>query len=254
MVEKGESSDLGNNDKTCDLSESEKGDPSNLKIPCMIGRKFIANAYIDLDLPMNVMSLAYYNAIRNQGYEHKGNVEANIDPSLSQVVFGRPFRESTKLALDREKGLITLTDGIKKVTFKTPYRDSKMDDLTSEGHDLLSSRVILSDDDFRRGCERPSNLESEFCKDIDKLDSSDSWKIERLDIEGSFEAKGRRTSAGVTKALIGYVCKKISTERRNKISQCVETASGLNPDGVATVILDEKSPEALRIFTWMILG
>ncbi|GJT61779.1 hypothetical protein Tco_1005312 [Tanacetum coccineum] len=72
--------------------------------------KFIANAYIDLNLPMNVMSLAYYNTIRSQGYEHKGlnfvgigmdmhvfvgnmsyvidftileNVEANIDPNLS---------------------------------------------------------------------------------------------------------------------------------------------------------------------------
>ncbi|GJY71650.1 hypothetical protein Tco_0475353 [Tanacetum coccineum] len=50
----------------------EKGNPNNLKIPCMIWRKFIANAYIDLDLPMNVMSLAYYNSIRSQGYEHRG--------------------------------------------------------------------------------------------------------------------------------------------------------------------------------------
>ncbi|GJT49410.1 hypothetical protein Tco_0975567 [Tanacetum coccineum] len=200
IVEKGESSDLGNINKASDLKDEiyetliekmpscslnfdfriEKRDPSNLKIPCMIQRIFIANAYIDLDLPMNVMSLAYYNAIRNKGYEHRGlnfvgvrkdmhvfvgnmshvmdftvleNVEANIDPSLSQVVFGRPFVETTKLILDRERGLITFTDGIKEVTFKTPYRDPEMDDLTSEGHDLLSSRVILSDDDFRRGCE-----------------------------------------------------------------------------------------------------
>ncbi|GJR15935.1 hypothetical protein Tco_0798587 [Tanacetum coccineum] len=71
-----------------------------------------------------------------------------------------------------------------------------MDDLTSEGHDLLSSRVILSDDDFRRGCERPSDFKSGFYKDIDKLDSSYSWKIEKLDIKGSFEAKGRRTTFG----------------------------------------------------------
>ncbi|GJX27930.1 hypothetical protein Tco_0236009 [Tanacetum coccineum] len=35
----------------------EKGSPNNLKIPCMIRHKYIANAYIDLDLPMNVMSL-----------------------------------------------------------------------------------------------------------------------------------------------------------------------------------------------------
>ncbi|GJT64735.1 hypothetical protein Tco_1016215 [Tanacetum coccineum] len=41
----------------------EKGDPRNLKIPYMIGHKFTANAYIDIDLPMNIMSLAYYNSI-----------------------------------------------------------------------------------------------------------------------------------------------------------------------------------------------
>ncbi|GKA79512.1 hypothetical protein Tco_0786108, partial [Tanacetum coccineum] len=136
MKEEGESSDIGNDDKNSDLENEafkhetelggegewmeyepplnlvsiiEKGDPGNLKIPCMIGRKFIANAYIDLDLPMNVMSLAYYNTIRIQGYEHRRlkfvkigmdmhvfvgnmsyvmdftileNVEANIDLSL----------------------------------------------------------------------------------------------------------------------------------------------------------------------------
>ncbi|GJS22116.1 hypothetical protein Tco_0450748 [Tanacetum coccineum] len=97
--------------------------------------------------------------------------------------------------LDGEKGLITFTDGFKEV-IKTPYRDPEMDDLTSEGHDLKSSRVILSDDDFRRGCERLSDLESGFYKDNDKLNSSYSWKIERLDIEGPFAAEGRRISEG----------------------------------------------------------
>ncbi|GJT59122.1 hypothetical protein Tco_1002655 [Tanacetum coccineum] len=176
-----------------------KGDPSNLRIPCMIGRKFITNAYIDLDSPMNVMSLACYNAIRNHGYEFKGhnfigigrdmhvfvrnmshvmdftileNIEANIDPSLSHVVFDRPFIKITKLILDKEQGLITFTDGIKKVTFKTPYRDSEMDDLTSDEHDLLSSRVILSEDYYRRGCERASDIESGVYMNVDKLGPS----------------------------------------------------------------------------------
>ncbi|GKA65720.1 hypothetical protein Tco_0765427 [Tanacetum coccineum] len=49
-----------------------KGDPRNLKIPCMIGHKFMANAYIDVDLPMNIMSLAYYNSIRKDVYEYRG--------------------------------------------------------------------------------------------------------------------------------------------------------------------------------------
>ncbi|GJV31758.1 hypothetical protein Tco_1392158 [Tanacetum coccineum] len=173
----------------------EKGDPSNLKIPCMIGHKFIANGYIDLDLPMNVTSLAYYNAIRNQGYEHRGlnfvgirkdmhvfvgnmshvmdftvlnNVEANIDPILSQVVFGRPFVETTKLILDKEKGLITFTDEIK------------------EGN--------TSDDDFRRAYESQLDLKNGFYKDIDKLGPSYNWRIERLDLEGSFKTESSSVS------------------------------------------------------------
>nr|GEX62969.1 hypothetical protein [Tanacetum cinerariifolium] len=50
----------------------EKDDTRNLKIPCMIGHKFTANAYIDVDLPMNIMSLAYYNSIRKNGYQYRG--------------------------------------------------------------------------------------------------------------------------------------------------------------------------------------
>ncbi|GKC17236.1 hypothetical protein Tco_1014018 [Tanacetum coccineum] len=92
----------------------KKGDPNNLKFPCTIGHKFIPNAYINIDLPMNIMSLAYYNDIRRNGFECKGenfvgirrdvhvfidnmshvmdfiileSVEANFDPSLSQVIF-----------------------------------------------------------------------------------------------------------------------------------------------------------------------
>ncbi|GJT26122.1 hypothetical protein Tco_0906397 [Tanacetum coccineum] len=47
----------------------KKSDPRNLKIPCMIGHKFTATACINVDLPMNIMSLAYYNSIRKNGYE-----------------------------------------------------------------------------------------------------------------------------------------------------------------------------------------
>ncbi|GJY35318.1 hypothetical protein Tco_0420696 [Tanacetum coccineum] len=245
IVEKTGPSDLGDVNKASDLGNEiyetliekmlsclltfdfgiEKGDPSNLKISCMIGHKFIGNAYIDLDLPMNVMSLAYYNTIRNQGNEHRGlnfvgigkdmhvfvgnmshvtdftifeNVEANIDPSLSQVVFRRPFVETTKLILDRKKGLITFTDGVREVTFKTPYKDLEMDDLTSEGHDLLLSKVVLSDDDVRRGCESMLDLEMGLYNEIHKLSLSYSSKIKRLDLEGPFEAEGSRTSEGVT--------------------------------------------------------
>nr|GEX40989.1 hypothetical protein [Tanacetum cinerariifolium] len=57
----------------------------------------------------------------------------------------------------------------KEVTFKTPFKDSERSKLTSDGHDLVSSRIILSEDDYDRGCERPSDLESGFYKNVDKL-------------------------------------------------------------------------------------
>ncbi|GKC79208.1 hypothetical protein Tco_1129982 [Tanacetum coccineum] len=159
----------------------KKGDPRNLKIPCMICHKFIDNAYIDVDLPMNIMSLAYYNSIRKNRYEYRGrmsyvidftileNIETNIDPSLSHMIFGRPFIEIACLAINRKHGLMTFTDGTKEITFKTSYKDPERSKLSSEDHDLLSSRVILSEDDYDRGCRKPSDLEDRFYRDTVKL-------------------------------------------------------------------------------------
>nr|GEZ57943.1 hypothetical protein [Tanacetum cinerariifolium] len=65
---------------------------------------------------------------------------------------------------------MTFTDGTKEITFKTPYKDPERSELSSEGHDLLSSRVILSEDDYDRGCKKPSDLKDGFYKDIIKLE------------------------------------------------------------------------------------
>ncbi|GJX38433.1 hypothetical protein Tco_0251736, partial [Tanacetum coccineum] len=170
----------------------KKGDPRNLKIPCMIGHKFIPNTYIDINLLMNIMSLAYYNSIRKNGYEYRGRnfiglrrdmhvfvgnmsyvmdftilekLKTNIDPSLSHVVLGRPFVEIACLAMNRKYRLMTFTDEIKQITFKTPYKDPKRSEPSSEGHDLLSFRIIHNEDDYDRGCKKPSDLEDEFYKD-----------------------------------------------------------------------------------------
>nr|GEU36126.1 hypothetical protein [Tanacetum cinerariifolium] len=135
---------------------------------------------LNFDFRIEKGDLTYYNAIRNQG-------------------FVRTFMEITKLTLDSEQGLITFMDGVKEVTFKTLYIDFEMDDLTSEGHDLLSFRVILSEDDYSRGCERASGLESEFYRDIDKLGPSYKEEIKRIDLDVSFEAsRSRRNDNGIT--------------------------------------------------------
>ncbi|GKF81953.1 hypothetical protein Tco_0243609, partial [Tanacetum coccineum] len=71
-----------------------------------------------------------------------------------------------------------------------------MDDLTSDVHDLLSSRVILSEDDYKRGCERPSDLESGFYVDTDKLGPSYKNEVERVDFDVTFKTRGSRPSGG----------------------------------------------------------
>ncbi|GJS92717.1 hypothetical protein Tco_0799685 [Tanacetum coccineum] len=64
---------------------------------------------------------------------------------------------------------MTFTDETKEITFKTPYKDPERSELSSEGHDLLSSRVILREDDYDRGCRKPSDLEDGFYRDTIKL-------------------------------------------------------------------------------------
>ncbi|GKA56899.1 hypothetical protein Tco_0755971 [Tanacetum coccineum] len=116
------------------------------------------------------MSLDLYNSIRRDKYEYRGvnfvgigrhmhvfvgnmshvldftilqDIEENINPELSHVVFERPFVESSRLTIDWEYGLMTVTDE-KDDTLKTPYDDPEWNDLSSESHDLLSSKIILA--------------------------------------------------------------------------------------------------------------
>nr|GEU71746.1 MAK10-like protein [Tanacetum cinerariifolium] len=70
---------------------------------------------------------------------------------------------------NRKYELMTFTDGIKGITFKTPYKDPERSELSSEGHDLLSSMIIISEDDYDRGCRKPSDLEDGFYRDTIKL-------------------------------------------------------------------------------------
>ncbi|GJV51642.1 hypothetical protein Tco_1447383 [Tanacetum coccineum] len=64
---------------------------------------------------------------------------------------------------------MTFTNGTKEITFKTPYKDLERSEFSSEGHDLLSSRVILNEDEYDRGCRKPSDLEDGFYRDAIKL-------------------------------------------------------------------------------------
>jgi hypothetical protein len=116
------------------------GDPSNINIPCNIGHMHVWKAYIDPRSPINIMTRTYYNWIMNKqlGYRMMPNtnlisnfvgrvkglhvivgnftyvtdfviVEDTrpvIDDCLSQVVFGKPFLEASKMSYDPTLGIV----------------------------------------------------------------------------------------------------------------------------------------------------
>ncbi|GJV75464.1 hypothetical protein Tco_1507048 [Tanacetum coccineum] len=120
-----------------------KGNPWSLKIPCVIGTVYTGHAYIDLQSPVNIMSRAYHNKIREKSFQARRNpyqpykfcnfvrraknvhifigcfvyvvdfmiledLDSIIDSGLSEVVLGQPFAHTSKLAYDESLGLIRL--------------------------------------------------------------------------------------------------------------------------------------------------
>ncbi|GJZ86482.1 MAK10-like protein [Tanacetum coccineum] len=128
-----------------------------------MGRNFIG---LGRDMHLFVGNMSYVT-----NFTILENIETNIDPNLSHVIFGRPFIEITCLAINRKHGLITFTDKNKEYHIKnTLYvRIPEESELSSEGHDLLSSIIILSEDDSNRGYRKPSDLEDGFYRDTIKL-------------------------------------------------------------------------------------
>ncbi|GJS47633.1 hypothetical protein Tco_0597754 [Tanacetum coccineum] len=119
--------------------------------------------WLDVEEPLDLVNISEELVYESKnGYEYRGR---NFMGLGRDIYLARPFIEIVCLAINRKYGLMTFTDGIKEITFKTPYKDLERSELSSEGHDLLSSRIILSEDDYDRGCRKPSDLENGFYKD-----------------------------------------------------------------------------------------
>ncbi|PWA71303.1 retrotransposon Orf1 [Artemisia annua] len=134
--------------KTCD--------PSNLNIPCNIGHLHAWKAYIDLKSPINIMSRAYYNLIKRDplGFRMLPNtryisnfvgrvkglhvfignftyvtdfvivedIRPVIDDFLTQVVFGRPFVEASKMSYNPSLGIVKFKEETEEIAYQMPYK------------------------------------------------------------------------------------------------------------------------------------
>ncbi|GKD72738.1 protein kinase-like domain, concanavalin A-like lectin/glucanase domain protein, partial [Tanacetum coccineum] len=139
-----------------------RGNLWSLKIPCVIGTIYTGHAYIDLKSPVNIMSRAYYNKIREKPFQARRNpyqpykfcnfvgkaknmhifigcfiyvvdfmiledLGSIIDSGLSEVVLGQPFAHTSKLTYDESLGLIRFAQRDDEVVFRMPQRAKELD-------------------------------------------------------------------------------------------------------------------------------
>ncbi|GJS99780.1 hypothetical protein Tco_0820950 [Tanacetum coccineum] len=136
----------------------ERGNPSNLKIPCNIGHVRIKRSYIDLDSPLNIMSRSFYNWIMTArlapGKNPKSpNISLVIDPRVSRVVLGKPFVELSGMTYDSSLGVVRLTNGNEEIAYKMPHKIEQYDSLSNDEKQNMKSIYLRNDEDKKKGVE-----------------------------------------------------------------------------------------------------
>ncbi|GJT35293.1 putative reverse transcriptase domain-containing protein [Tanacetum coccineum] len=156
-----------------------RGDPWSLKIPCVIGAVYTGYTYIDLQSPVNIMSRAYYNKIRNKSFQARRNpcqpykicnfvgrarnVHAfvrcfiyvmnfmiledlgnAINGRLSEVVLRKPFVEASKLTYDESLGLIRFAHRDDGVVFRMSQRTQELDPVSPLEKDKFEAFFVES--------------------------------------------------------------------------------------------------------------
>ncbi|GJY56755.1 putative reverse transcriptase domain-containing protein [Tanacetum coccineum] len=115
----------------------------NLKFSCIIGFEFLHANFFPI-LYVNVMSKKFYNSIRKDKLEYKGNnvvgalmnipifvgtfsiltdfavledMDAYRDEGIGNVIFGEPFLRKVRINAKRFDGMITIHNGNEEVTY-----------------------------------------------------------------------------------------------------------------------------------------
>ncbi|GJW93318.1 hypothetical protein Tco_0172990 [Tanacetum coccineum] len=105
------------------------GNLDNIKISCMVGQFFKRQAYIDPESPINVMSkLNYYWIMR--------------------MILVKPFVKETRLAYDKDEGIVTFEKDKEKITFKMPHKMERFKHIDKDilKTDNISPFIITGDD------------------------------------------------------------------------------------------------------------
>ncbi|GJR22149.1 hypothetical protein Tco_0970676 [Tanacetum coccineum] len=113
--------------------------PYNLQITYKIGVVNF-NPYIDLYSPFNIMFRAAYNYVMKQELVYTGN-NIFVEKGLTEVLFGKPFKENIGLEEDINKGVLWLKIRDDKTVFNMPRAERKLGSNSKEMEfEVTSSR------------------------------------------------------------------------------------------------------------------
>ncbi|GKA01687.1 hypothetical protein Tco_0674352 [Tanacetum coccineum] len=180
------------------------GNPSILKIPCNIGHVHVEKAYIDLNFPINVMTHMQYNWIMRKQIEPREDPEGisgisnftgrirgmhifvgnftyvsdfmiveNIslieDPTLSQVVLGKPFVEISNMAHDLSLGIVKFANGTDEIAYKMPHKIEQYNSMSDVEKEHTKLVYFRNEEDKRRGVDYVMNKILGFYKECLEL-------------------------------------------------------------------------------------
>nr|GEW11837.1 zinc finger, CCHC-type [Tanacetum cinerariifolium] len=130
-------------------------------------------------------------SLRDQASNWLERLLAGSITTWEDLTTQKGFLATANAVIDCRMDKIAVGEGITRSVFsvkgvdlgeeETPYKDPETSELSREGYDLLSSRVILSEDDYYKGCRKPSDLKDGFYRDTIKLGPE---YVTRMDDEG----------------------------------------------------------------------
>nr|GEV55095.1 retrotransposon Orf1 [Tanacetum cinerariifolium] len=188
-----------------------EGCPSNLKIPCNIGHVHIEKAYIDLNLPLNIITRMMYNWNMKRKHDPRKNtnggvnnftgaikgmnvfvgnfiyvidfmivedISSIINPRLSQVVLRKPFVEVSNMTHDPPEGVVRFTNRTDKIAYKMPHKIEQYNSLLDLERECTKLVYLRNEEDKRRGLKYVMSKILGFYKECLELGTEYATRID----------------------------------------------------------------------------
>ncbi|GJT24965.1 putative reverse transcriptase domain-containing protein [Tanacetum coccineum] len=167
----------------------------NLKFSCMIGFEFLHANFFPI-LYINVMSKKFYNSIRKDKLEYKGNnvvgalmnipifvgtfsiltdfavledMDAYRDEGMGDVIFGEPFLREVGINARQFEGMITIYNGNEEVTYQMVRSHPRFKRHTNEQCNKILALLKVSEEDKMNEISHSYQKLKSFYKGVLKL-------------------------------------------------------------------------------------